>query len=150
MSRRHLEDTLFLHDSRQYWYVRGAWRPKLSGCGGGMARIEFFAKWALENAISRRHLEDTLFLHDQRRDWYVFGTWGPKLSGMRRWDGPHCVFRQVAPRKGDVTTAPRRIHVLTRSPSELLFIWCVENQAEWNAVVGWPALRFSPNGPSKR
>ena len=68
-----------------------------------MARIAFFAKWALENAMSRRHLEDTLFLHDRRRDWYVFGAWRPKLSGMRRWDGSHCAFRRIR-------TSKRRCH----------------------------------------
>ena len=31
MPRRHLEYSLFLHDHRRYWYVFGAWRPKLSG-----------------------------------------------------------------------------------------------------------------------
>ena len=31
-----------------------------AGCGGGLPRIEYFAKWDLDSAISRRHLEDPL------------------------------------------------------------------------------------------
>ena len=100
--------------------VRGD--PSWVGCGGGVARIEYLAKWALENAMSRRHLEDSLFLHNRRRDSYVFGAWRPQLSGMRWWDGSHCVFRQMGPRKRDVTTAPRRHPVFTRSPSRLVCV----------------------------
>ena len=62
------------------------------GCGGGMARITYFAK--------------------------------------------------LGPQKRDVTTAPRRLPVFTRPPSRVMLVWCVENQAEWDAVVGWLALRF--------
>ena len=69
------------------------------GCGDEMARIACFAKWALDSAISRRHLEDSLFLHDK--------------------------------------------------PTKLICVWSVEIQAEWDAAVGWLALRFSPNGHSK-
>ena len=126
-----------------------------------------FANWGLENTMPRRHLEDTLFLHDHRRDWYVFGGWRPKLRGMRRWDGSHCVFRQMGlrkrdvtttprilliltyppsgPRLGDFTTPPRILPVLTRSPSRLGCFWCVETQAEWDAAVDSLASRISPN-----
>ena len=31
------------------------------GYGGEIPRIAFFAKWALEKAMSRRHLEDSEF-----------------------------------------------------------------------------------------
>ena len=60
-----------------------------------MARIAFFAKWALEDAMSRLHLEDSLFLHYHRRCWYVFGALRPKLSGMRRRTASHCAFRRI-------------------------------------------------------
>ena len=32
-----------------------------AGCGGGLPRSEYFAKWALDSAISRRRLEYSLF-----------------------------------------------------------------------------------------
>ena len=31
------------------------------GCGGGLSHSEYFAKWALDSAISRRRLEYSLF-----------------------------------------------------------------------------------------
>ena len=77
------------------------------------------------------------------------GAWKPKLSGMRRWDGSHCVFRRMGPRKRGVTTAPRRFAVLTRSPSRCVCVWCIETQAEWDAAVGCLAVSISPNRPSK-
>ena len=58
-------------------------------------------------------------------------------------------FAELGPRKYDVKTTPQRSPVLTRSPSRLICVWCVETEAEWDAAVGWLALRFSPNGPSK-
>ena len=106
--------------------------------------------WALENAMSRWHLEDSLFLHGRRRDWYVFGAWRPNLSGMRPRTASHCVFAELGPRIRDVTTTPRRFPVLTQSPSRLICVLCMEAQSEWDAAVGWLALRFSPNEPSKR
>ena len=58
-------------------------------------------------------------------------------------------FAELGPQKRDVTSAPRRFPVLTQPQSRLIYVWCVETQAEWDAAAGCLALRFSPNGPSK-
>ena len=119
-------------------------------CGGGVARIAFFA--ILGPRLGDFTTPPRRFpgLHAHRLGWYMFGAWRPKLSGMRRWVGSYCVFRRIGPRKRDLTTTPRRLPVLTRSPSRLICVWCVETQAEWDAAVGCLALRFRQTGPRKR
>ena len=91
-----------------------------------MARIAFFAKWALEYAMSRRHLEDTLFLHDHRRDWYVFGVWIPKLSGTRRWTASHCVFRRFRTSKTRCHDVTSKIPCFDTITVESAFFLCLD------------------------
>jgi len=69
---------------------------------------------------------------------------------MQRRTASHCGFRQMGPRKRDVTSAPQIFPLLTQSPSGLECVRCVETKAEWDAAVDCLAVSISPYWALKR
>ena len=128
----------------------GTWRPNLSGMRRQIA----------SHCVFRRIRHSKTRCHDDTSKIHSFYTITVKIDMCLVIRDPRCVgcggglprityFAEFCPRKRDVTTTPRRFPGLTLSPSRLMCVWCVETQAEWDAAVGWLALRFSPNEPSK-
>ena len=53
--------------------------------------------------------------------------------------------RATGSQTDEPTPAPQLFPLLTRSPSRVVCIWCLDNRAEWDAAADCLALRISPN-----
>jgi CRISPR/Cas system-associated endoribonuclease Cas2 len=142
---RRAKGTRLKYSHRTVWSLLGAWRNEPSA---GLPRLAHSQKWPSNRRVRPRalqyrrgsfiHRDRIRLIHVCEREW----------RRIRRYGALHCAFAKQGPQIDELTTAPRRFPLLTRSPPIVVCIWYVEVRAERDAAEYCLTLRIRKIGPS--